>query len=242
MKTAAHFVVLTISFLFSARADLTMVQQVERAGSAGNMTIKLKGDKVRIEASPKVTTILDGKTGEVTNLMNDQKTVVRISADKVKAVANMIQKPNAKQEGAAKTKLTPTGQKETVNGYQTEQYTYDGPNFKATYWIASNYPDGAAILAQLQSIKSEFWNAANPGMPDYRDFPGLPIRTRMTTTIQGQATKSGGTATEITSTIISANQNPISDNEFTVPSDFKETKLPDIFDKKNTAPSASPSP
>src|SRR5437899_12255261 len=122
MKTAAHFVVLTISFLFSARADLTMVQQVERAGSAGNMTIKLKGDKVRIEASPKVTTILDGKTGEATTLMNDQKTDVRISADKVKAVANRMQKPNAKQEGAAQTQLTPTGQKEPVNGDQTEPY------------------------------------------------------------------------------------------------------------------------
>ena len=246
MKIAAYSVVLGISLLLSARADLTIVQKLERAGSAANMTLKLKGDKVRVEASPQVTTILDGKTGEVTNLMNDQKTVVRISADKVKAVANMIQKPNAKKEGAAKVKLTPTGQKETVNGYETEQYTYDGPDFKATYWIASNYPDGAAILAQLQSIQSEFWNAANPGAPDYRDFPGLPIRTRMTTTKQSQATKPGGTtlggATEITSTIISANQNPISDSEFTVPSDFKETKLPDIFDKKNTAPSASPSP
>ena len=241
MKTAAYSVVLTISFLLSARADLTIVQKVERAGSAANVTIKLKSDKVRVEASPQVTTILDGKTGEVTNLMNDQKTVVRISADKVKAVANMIQKPNAKKEDAAKVKLTPTGQKKTVNGYQTEQYTYDGPDFKATYWIASNYPDGAAILAQLQSVRSEFWNAANPGVPDYRDFPGLPIRTRMTTK-QGQATKAGESAAEITSTIISVNQNPISDNEFTVPSDFKETKLPDIFDKKNTAPSASPSP
>jgi hypothetical protein len=241
MKTAAYSVVLTISFLLSARADLTIVQKVERAGSAANVTIKLKSDKVRVEASPQVTTILDGKTGEVTNLMNDQKTVVRISADKVKAVANMIQKPNAKKEDAAKVKLTPTGQKETVNGYQTEQYTYDGPDFKATYWIASNYPDGAAILAQLQSVRSEFWNAANPGVPDYRDFPGLPIRTRMTTK-QGQATKAEESAAEITSTIISVNQNPISDNEFTVPSDFKETKLPDIFDKKNTAPSVSPSP
>jgi len=241
MKTAAYSVVLTISFLLSARADLTIVQKVERAGSAANVTIKLKSDKVRVEASPQVTTILDGKTGEVTNLMNDQKTVVRISADKVKAVANMIQKPNAKKQDAAKVKLTPTGQKETVNGYQTEQYTYDGPDFKATYWIASNYPDGAAILAQLQSVRSEFWNAANPGVPDYRDFPGLPIRTRMTTK-QGEATKLGGSAAEITSTIVSVNQNPISDDEFTVPSDFKETKLPDIFDKKNTAPSVSPSP
>jgi Domain of unknown function (DUF4412) len=241
MKTAAYSVVLTISFLLGARADLTIVQKVERAGSAANVTIKLKSDKVRVEASPQVTTILDGKTGEVTNLMNDQKTVVRISADKVKAVANMIQKPNAKKEEAAKVKLTPTGQKETVNGYQTEQYTYDGPDFKATYWIASNYPDGAAILAQLQSVRSEFWNAANPGVPDYRDFPGLPIRTRMTTK-QGEATKLGGSAAEITSTIVSVNQNPISDDEFTVPGDFKETKLPDIFDKKNTAPSVSPSP
>ena len=246
MKTAAYSLVLTISFLLSARADLTIVQKVERAGSATNMTIKLKGDKVRIEASPQVTTIIDGKTGEITNLMNDQKTVVRISAEKAKAVTNMINKFDAKKEGPGKVKLTPTGQKETVNGYETEQYTYDGPDFKATYWIASNYPEGAAILAQLQSIKSEFWDAANAGAPDLRDFPGLPIRTRMTTTKHSQPAKPGGAAlggaTEITTTIISANQNPISDAEFTAPNDFKETKLPDIFDKKNAAPSTSPNP
>ncbi len=238
--------VLTISFLLNARADLTIVQKVEGAGSATNMTIKIKGDKVRVEASPQVTTILDAKTGEVTNLMNDQKTVVRISAEKAKAVTNMINKFDAKKEGAGKIKLTPTGQKETVNGYETEKYTYDAPDFKGTYWIAPNYPDGAAILAQLQSITSEFWKTTNTTMPDYHDFPGLPIRTRMTMTKQNQPTKPGATALggapEITTTIISANQNPISDAEFAVPSDFKETKLPDIFDKKNTAPSPSPNP
>ena len=246
MKSAAYSLVLTISFLLSARADLTIVQKVERAGSATNMTIKLKGDKVRIEASPQVTSILDGKTGEVTNLMNDQKTVVRISAEKAKAVTNMINRFDVKKEGAGKVKLTPTGQKETVNGYETEQYTYDGPGFKTSYWIASNYPDGAAILAQLQSITSEFWKTTNPTMPDYHDFPGLPIRTRMTMTKQSQPTKPGATALggapEITTTIISANQDPISDAEFAVPSDFKETKLPDIFDKKDTGASPSPRP
>jgi hypothetical protein len=246
MKTAACSMVLTISFVLNARADLTIVQKVERAGSATNMIIKIKGDKVRVEASPQVTTILDAKTGEVTNLMNDQKTVVRISAEKAKAVTNMINKFDAKKEGAGKVKLTPTGQKETVNGYETEKYTYDAPDFKGTYWIAPNYPDGAAILAQLQSITSEFWKTTNTTTPDYHDFPGLPIRTRMTMTKQSQPTKPGGTALggapEITTTIISANQNPISDAEFAVPSDFKETKLPDIFDKKNTAPSPSPNP
>src|SRR6266700_2847761 len=246
IKTATYSLVLTISSLLTTRADLTIVQKVERAGSATNMTIKLKGDKVRIEASPQVTTILDGKTGEVTNLMNDQKTVVRISAEKAKAVTNMINKFDVKKNGAGKVKLTPTGQKETVNGYETEQYTYDGPDFKGTYWIASNYPDGAAILAQLQSIKSEFWKTSDTTMPDYRDFPGVPIRTRMVITKPDQANKTGATtpshATEITTTIASVSQNPLSDAEFMVPSDFKETKLPDIFGKKNTAPSVSPSP
>ena len=68
----------------------------------------------------------------------------------------------------------------------------------------------------------------------------------MTTTKHSQPAKPGGAAlggaTEITTTIISANQNPISDAEFTAPNDFKETKLPDIFDKKNAAPSTSPNP
>jgi len=58
---------------------------------------------VRIEATPKVTTILDAKTGEVTNLMNDQKTVVRISAEKVKAAANMINKFEVKKKARNKS-------------------------------------------------------------------------------------------------------------------------------------------
>src|SRR5437764_15092357 len=107
MKIAAYSVVLGISLLLSARADLTIVQKLERAGSAANMTLKLKGDKVRVEASPQVTTILDGKTGAVTNLMNDQNTVVRISAAKVKSVATITRTPHAKKEGAANVTLNP---------------------------------------------------------------------------------------------------------------------------------------
>jgi nitrogen regulatory protein PII len=246
MKTAFYSLALSVSFLLPAHADLTIVQKVEGVGAATDMTIKIKGDKARIEASPQITTIVDGKTGEVINLINKEKTVVRISPDKVKAVTDMIKKFNVTKEGAEKAKLIPTGHKETVNGYETEQYTYDGPEFKATYWIASNYPDGAAILAQLQSINSDFWNAANTKMPDYRDFPGLPIRTRMVISKQDQADKSNPGSSdhgpEITTTITSVNRNPISDSEFTVPGDFKEIKLPDIFNKKNPAPSDSPSP
>lgn len=262
MKISLCWLLLNVSFLFSARGDLTIVysstmtpaaktgnDEAVEAGRAGaSMTIKIKGDRARIDASPQLTTIFDGKTGEVINLLNDQKTVVRISPDKLKAVTNMLDKFSDKKAAPEKTKLTPTGRKDMVNGYETEQYAYDGPGFKAIYWIAPDYPDGAAILAQLQSIKSEFWDAANTRMPDFRDFPGLPIRTRMILSTEMPADKPGaspsGNGTEITSTITSVSHEPMNDNEFTVPGDFKETKLklPDIFNRSNPAPSVSPNP
>jgi hypothetical protein len=209
------------------------------------MTIKVKGDKARIDASPQVTAIFDGTTGELINLLNDHKTIVRIPPDKMRAIGDMLNQFSSNRAGSDKPRLTSTGQKEMINGYDTEQYTYDGPDFKATYWIAPNYPNGAAVLAQLQSIKSEFWDAANTKMPDFRDFPGLPIRMCMIVGKVNPADGRSGSAadhpTEITSTITGVSLDSIADSVFTVPANFKETKLPDIFNK-NAPPTVSPNP
>jgi len=260
MKTALYWLVVITFGILPVHADLTIVYStaVEPArqaqkqeatsttvAAAANLTIKVKGDKARIDAPSQITAIFDGTTGELINLLNDQKTVVRISPDKMRAVADMLNKFGNNKAGSQKPRLTPTGQRETINGYDTEQYTYDGPDFKATYWIAPDYPNGAAVLAQLQSIKSEFWDAANTKMPDFRDFPGLPIRMRMIVATEnpagGHGTSVSGHPTEITSTITGVSLASIPDSQFTVPADFKETKLPDIFNK-NMAPSVSPNP
>src|SRR6266478_1349250 len=270
MKTVFCSLVLAAFAILQTRADLTIVysttvqppahdQKAEgtpsEVAAATNMTIKVKGDKARIDASPQITIIFDGGTGELINLLNDQKTVVRISPDKMRAIADMLNKYSSNKAGADKPKLTPTGQREMIDGYDAEQYTYVGPDFKATYWIAPNYPNGAAVLAQLQSIKSELWDAANTKMPDFRDFPGLPIRMCMTVgknnpadehgAKKNQAEEHGASASghpiEITSTLTGVSLDSIADSEFTVPANFKETQLPDIFNK-NAAPPVSPNP
>jgi Domain of unknown function (DUF4412) len=220
----------------TARADLIVVQKVEGAGPVADMTIKIKGDKARIDATPQMSTIIDGKTGEMINLMNDQKAAVRVSAEKMKAAAEMVAKftDKNKNKSVEKPKLTATGKKETVNGYEAEEYVYEAPDLKATYWIASKYPDGAAILKEMQSLKSEAWTAGNAKMPDYRDFPGLPIKTVIAV---------GGN--QITSTITSIRKDPVSDAEFSIPKDFQEIKTPEInslLERKAKKPSAEPSP
>src|SRR6266536_2695432 len=260
MKTVFCSLVLTAFAILQTRADLTIVysttvqppahdQKAEgtpsEVAAATNMTIKVKGDKARIDASPQITIIFDGGTGELINLLNDQKTIVRISPDKMRAIADMLNKFSTKRPGSETPRLTPTGKREMINGYDTEQYTYDGPDFQATYWITPNYPNGAAVLAQLQSIKSELWDAANTKMPDFRDFPGLPIRMRIIVNKENHGGEHGaspsGCPTEITSTVTGVSLDSIGDSQFTVPPDFKETSLPDIFNK-NTAPSVSPNP
>src|SRR5205809_345589 len=259
MKAAFYSLVVTAFVVLTVRADLTIVysttvqpashaqkpQATPTAVATTNMTIRVKGDKARIDASPQVTAIFDGRTGELINLLNDQKTIVRISPEKMRAIADMLNQFSSNKANSNKPRLKPTGQRETINGYDTEQYSYEGSDFKATYWIAPNYPNGAAVLAQLQSIKSEFRDAANTKMPDFRDFPGLPIRMRMIVGKGNQADAHGASApdhpAEITSTVTGVSLDSIGDGQFIVPADFKETKLPDIFNK-NAAPSVSPNP
>jgi len=236
IKLRASLFSLGVCLVITARADLTIVQKVEGAGPVADMTIKIKGDKARIDATPQISTIIDGKTGEMINLMNDQKAAVRVSAEKMKAAAEMVSKftDKNKNKSAEKPKLAATGKKETVNGYETEEYVYEAPDLKATYWIASKYPDGPAILKELQSLKSEAWTASNAKMPDYRDFPGLPIKTVISV---------GGN--QITSTITSIRKDPVSDAEFSIPKDFQEIKTPEInsrLEGNAKKPSADTSP
>jgi hypothetical protein len=240
MKLAVFFVALVALSLALpwARADLTLVQSVEGSSGSNEMTMKLKGDKMRIDVSPQVTTIIDAKTGEMINLMNDQKKVMRISGEKVRATMEMAQQfkaKNGKKETKEKPKFVATGKKETINGYETEQYNWETPDFKATYWIALNYPDGAAILKQLQAINPDVWKTSNTQMPDYRDFPGLPIKTLLLI---------GGN--QITTTLTAVKQDPLNDADFTIPKDYQEMKLPDmsgLLQQNATPPPATaPSP
>ena len=226
MKKIAATLIGLISLIVTARADVTIVQKVEGASpSLGQMTIKIKGDKSRIEATPQMATIIDAKTGEILNLMHDQKMVMRISSEQARVAAKMAGEMSGLKEGTPKMKLTPTGKTQRIGEHDTQQYVSELPNFKATYWIATKYPNGPAILKELQAMQPQSWAGTNMGMPDYRDLPGIPLKTVVST---------GGQ--EYTSTVSSISLNPLSETEFAVPQGYKESSLPDIFGRDTSDP------
>lgn len=228
MKASAAVLVLTAFLLSSALGDLTVIQKVEEGGSVREMTTKIRGDKVRLEIGPQITTIMNSKTGETLTLLNDQKKFVRIDAEKAKAILGMASKytGNANE----KPKLTPTGKKEKVNGYDVEEYVSETPSFKASYWIASNYPDSAIIMKQLQAMTPPGWMGIAKGTLDYRDFPGIPLRTRAT--FEGK---------EIMTTITAIKQDALNEADFSTPEDFQEMKMPNLEGMTGAKPSPAPS-
>jgi hypothetical protein len=223
---------------WSARADLTVVQAIEGAGEemegadhTGDVTVKIKGDKERIDAPPQPTQIIDGKAGELITLINNQKKFIRITADQLKAAAQTINKSEAETEAPSAKSLTPSGKTDTIHGYQAEEFIYQTPNFRASFWVAKKYPDAAAILKEMQGPFSGAWKASNMGMPNYTDFQGVPLRTVVS---MGEK--------KIVTTVTSIKKGPISPGEFEIPKDFQELKKPlDFVPRPNASPASSAS-
>lgn len=224
---------LALTFLtLPARGDLTLVQKIEGAGPLTQMTMKIKGDKVRVDPSPEITSIVDSKTGDMLNIMHTQKMVMRVSAEQAKAAMAMAGSSIGVQPGqpAVKPKVTPTGKKEKIDGHDAEEYITETPTFKASYWVAKSYPKSDEIMNQLRATTPQAWGAGAMGMPDFRDFPGLPIRTNVT--MGGQ---------QFVSTIVSVKQDPLPDSEFAIPTGYQEMKMPDMSTVTGgPAPVASP--
>ena len=200
----------------AARADLTIVQDVQGApgapGASGQMTVNVKGDKARIETSPKMTMIVDSKNGDMINMLNEQKKFIHMSADAMRAAAG-----HSQNSPSPAPKLTATQNHEKINGYDTTEYVFETPQYKASYWIATNYPDSAAIMTDLQRLSNQTLGPASVGTPNYRDFPGIPLRTQLTI---GKA--------QVVSTVKSISRESLPDSLFAPPADFQEIKMGDM--------------
>lgn len=212
MKPATLALLLCLGLCSLAQADVTIVQKVEGVGPVSEMTMRIKGDRARIDATPQVSTIVDSKTGETVTLMHDQKMIVRVSPEKMKAAMEMVNKFGTETKSSpAPIKLSPTGKKETINGFETEEFVCETDAFRARYWIATKLADGGSVLKQLQSLKADAWKIGGGQMPDFQDFPGLPIKTEISA--QGY---------NIVTTITSVKQDPLPESDFVPPADYKD--------------------
>jgi hypothetical protein len=212
------------ALLFTASAgyaDLVIEQSVESPVQNGTLTLKVKGDKVRVDmtAGPAgaISTVMDTATGDSVTMIHDRKMVMKIpGAQTRKAMEAMKSKAAQGSDAPTPAKVQSTGRTEKVGGYDTEIYTWDAHGMKQTLWVARDYPDYASFKTELQKINNSSAAGMAKGLtPDLAELPGMVVKSETET--NGQ---------KFTTSLVSLKKVPVDAALFEVPADYQEMGRP----------------
>jgi hypothetical protein len=226
MKPLLFLACAVLALAVGARADYIITQTVENTGQTQNITLKLNDGRCRVDATEQSSAIMDSNTGETVVLIHPQKAFIKISKEQMVAQAKAMKEMLGNQaDNPAAVELKPTGKQETINGYPTEEYTYDLNGIHNTVAIDKDFKNYQQLVTALYNVQN------GPGMEAFRPlalppdkFPGMPIRT--TVEVMGQ---------KVVTTLVSVQETTLSDADFAIPDGYKELQM-------NAAPSPSLSP
>jgi len=208
-----------------ARADIVVEQKMESAVINGNVTMKLKGDRARMDMpSPiggNVTTLMNFKTGDMVTLMHQQKMAMKMNLNDVKKQQEAGQKALGLDPSKVE-KPKATGTKEKVGEYDTEIYDMNQGALQAKLWIAKDFPNAEVIKQQMMKLSSSMGGGGID--PSKIDVPGMVVKSEVSTPVG-----------KMTITLVKAKEEPVDEKEFVQPEGYQEMKMPTL-----PTPSAPP--
>lgn len=213
MRTISVAVAGLLLAAFTAKGDYIIKQQVETMGRVQQVVLRIKDAKARLDTE-QTSTIIDSSTGETTMLIHAQKAFLKIGTEQLKAQSEAVKSlmGNKGNENTGGIELKPTGRKETINGYETEEYVTNLNGTDMSLFISKAFPDYRKIIDAIEVVQK------GPGMDIFRSmavpaskYPGMPIRTEAK--FLGQ---------RVVVTLESVQQTDLTDADFSVPADYKE--------------------
>ena len=198
---------------FTAKSDYLIKQQVETMGHVQQVVLKIKDAKARLDTD-QTSTIIDSNSGETTMLIHAQKVFLKIAPEQLKAQSEAVKSLMGTKGDATPSpiELKPTGRKQPINGYDTEEYVTNVNGADMSIFISKDFPDYRKVVEAVNIVQK------GPGMDIFRtmaispaEYPGMPIRTEAK--FLGQ---------RVAVTLESVQQPDLSEADFLVPPDYKE--------------------
>ena len=209
MKCIVQISVLSIAFMPCGLADLTLSQEVEGGPQKGEIVMRVKGDRLRLDLrggpTGPMSTILNGKTGEALTLVHAKKFAIKRNGDQAKQAARDVSK-TAEPPKPAATSLT-----ERVGEYEAEVYTMTVDGSKDTLWVVRDYPNFPAIREDLRRVSHATIAGLNrAGTLDVTTLPGMVVKRQK---------ERGGK--KVTITLKSVSLDAIEESIFETPATYK---------------------
>jgi Domain of unknown function (DUF4412) len=213
LKKAAHLIACLVLWTSIADADYIVKQKLETDGQPQDVTIKIKETKCRVDTGEQLSAIIDSTTGETTMLIHPDKIYTKVSPEQLKEQAEAMKNLLSGQtNNSAEVELKPTGKKETLSGYETEEYKTKINNIEVTFMIAKTFPNYQKLVTTLYNVQS------SPAMMAFRSmsippekYPGMPMRSEVEVM-----------AKKVVTTLDSAVETTLPDSDFAIPPDYKE--------------------
>jgi hypothetical protein len=219
-----QYLSILLALFFSAislRADLILEQQSSDTNRTRVTILKLHGDKLRMDQpEDNFSVIIDLSTRDSYTLLTTNKTYLKRLGSQVR---RMMQEERTATGGTNEVDARPalavdTGRAETVNGSNTEIYTWSGAHgLTETLWVAREFPNYDAIRPEL--LKLDQFNESGPhrnAQPALSLLPGMVIKSE--SAIKGHKT---------TTTLVSVKVEPVDPSLFDLPADYKPYKPPE---------------
>ena len=216
-------IILVFMVALAARADLVMEQRFSDTNVAHYVTLKLRGDKMRMDQQDAngnaVSVIVDLNTRDSLTLLATNKTFLKrfgseirwemAEARKYSGGTNDMDKPPAP--------AVATGKSETVNGQNAEIYAWSGAQgVTATLWVARRFPNYDSIRMEL--AKLDRFNDSGPhrnAQPELSRLPGMVVKSE--TTARGRT---------VTTSLVSVKLEPVDASLFELPAGYSPWKPP----------------
>jgi len=218
-----RFILICLVCLFAPgilRADLILVQQSSASNEVTTVTTKIHGNTMRADnENAGFSVIVDFKTRDSITLLNKTKAYLQRSGTNI---LEQMQKERARTQGTNDMDAKPaqpvdTGKSETVNGYETEIYTWSGARgITETLWVAKNFPNLDDIRPEL--VKLDQFNDTGPhrnAQPPLAGLPGMVVKA-----------ESAVKGFKITVSLISAELKPVDESVFQIPAGYPLYKTP----------------
>lgn len=215
-------------FLCLARADITLKQDIINTNSLGTTSVKvtilIKGRKVRFNAGDFISIILDLDSGNEMKLVHPQKLcLLTTQAKEIQRALN--ESALSGERTKPKPELHRSGKKQTISGYETEEYTWHSETSNGSFWIAMNIPDGRIIHEAIDAIAKP--TRLTSSIPVFDDINGVTIRAENHVTIKPpenappEVLKDWDGKTSSTGTIVAISRDSIDENAFTIPAGYE---------------------
>ncbi len=213
-----HLFIALVLFTTSLHAGLVIVQDVVSKGTGMDMnmqlTMKVADDSMRIDVGDQISTIVDGKSGDVISLMHGQKMAMVMKGEQIKALVAQINPGGEKPEA-----MTPTGNKETIRGYETEEYIQKHAGNTIRFWLAKDFPNYKSVIQRMNQA-GKAMGSMMPGSDispmDPESLNGMPIRTVL-------EMEGGGT---FTTELVSVEEQELAKDLFEQPEGYKSMAMP----------------